>query len=51
MLASYGTSLPVVTATTTYAKVRLISGRAVAVRRGDVVLHPAGASWALSEPR
>lgn len=51
MLASYGTSLPVVTATTTYVKVRLIGGRAVAVRRGDVVLHAAGASWGATRAR
>jgi gamma-D-glutamyl-L-lysine dipeptidyl-peptidase len=43
MLASYGTSLPVVAATTTYVKVRVIGGRAVAVRRGDVALLAKGA--------
>lgn len=51
MLASYGTSLPVVTATSTYAKVRLIGGRVVAVRRSDVVLHAAGASWGATRAR
>ena len=51
MLVSYDTSLPVVTATTTYVKVRLIGGRAVAVRRGDVVLHAAGASWGATRAR
>jgi gamma-D-glutamyl-L-lysine dipeptidyl-peptidase len=51
MLASYGTSLPVVTATTTYVEVRLIGGRAVAVRRGDVVVHAAGASWSPTRAR
>ena len=51
MLVSYDTSLPVVTATTMYVKVRLIGGRAVAVRRGDVVLHAAGASWGATRAR
>jgi cell wall-associated NlpC family hydrolase len=51
MLSSYGTSLPVVTATPTYAKVRLIGGRVVAVRRGDVVLHAAGASRGATRAR
>lgn len=45
MLASFGTSLPVVVATASYVEVRLIGGRAVALRRGDVALHSAGASW------
>jgi gamma-D-glutamyl-L-lysine dipeptidyl-peptidase len=45
MLASYGTRLPVVTATTMYVKVRVIGGRAVAVRRSDVVLHATGQPW------
>jgi gamma-D-glutamyl-L-lysine dipeptidyl-peptidase len=51
MLASYGTSLPVVTAAPAYVKVRLIGGRAAAVRRADVVLHAAGASWGATRAR
>ena len=35
----------------TYVEVRLIGGRAVAVRRGDVVLHAAGASWSPTRAR
>lgn len=45
MLISYGTSLPVVHATPTYVEVKLITGRSAALRRDDVLLHPAGASW------
>jgi len=45
MQASYDASLPVVQATTIYVEVKLIGGRNVAVRRGDVVLRAAGASW------
>jgi gamma-D-glutamyl-L-lysine dipeptidyl-peptidase len=45
MLASYDTSLPVVSATATYVEVKLIGGRHVAVRRSDVVLHSAGTVW------
>ncbi len=51
MLASYDTSLPVVRASTTYVEVRLISGRAVALRRSDVVLHAAGLSWGATRAR
>ncbi len=45
MLASYYTRLPVVRATASYVEVKLIGGRNVAVRRGDVILHDAGKSW------
>ncbi len=45
MLASYDTSLPVVHATAAYVEVELIGGRDVAVRRSDIVLHPAGSDW------
>ncbi len=51
MLASYNTSLPVVKATATYVEVRLIGGRPVALRRVDVVLHAAGASWGATRAR
>lgn len=45
MLASYGTSLPVVRATPAYVVVELIGGQHAAARRADVTLHAAGASW------
>jgi hypothetical protein len=45
MLASYDTRLPVARATATYVQVKLIGGRNVAVRRGDVVLHSARTAW------
>jgi gamma-D-glutamyl-L-lysine dipeptidyl-peptidase len=51
MLASYDTSLPVVKATATYVEVRLIGRRAVALRRADVALHAAGASWGATRAR
>jgi gamma-D-glutamyl-L-lysine dipeptidyl-peptidase len=45
MLASYGTRLPVVRVAPAYVVVGLIGGRQAAVRRTDVTLHAAGASW------
>lgn len=45
MEVSYGTTLPVVTSTSSYVVVKLIGGRQVAISRGKVVLHKAGASW------
>jgi cell wall-associated NlpC family hydrolase len=51
LLASYGTSLPVVRATATYVEVTLIGGRNVALRRGDVVLRAAGTSWGATRAR
>jgi gamma-D-glutamyl-L-lysine dipeptidyl-peptidase len=46
MLASYGTSLPVVRVAPAYVVVALIGGQQAAARRADVILHAAGASWA-----
>lgn len=51
MLASYGTSLPVVRATATYVEVTLIGGRHAALRRSDVLLHAAGTSWGATRAR
>jgi hypothetical protein len=45
MMVSYDTSLPVVRTAASYIEVKLIGGRITAVRRGDVILHPAGTSW------
>ena len=51
MLASFDTRLPVVRATGRYVEVALIGGRRVALRRRDVLLHPAGSGWAATRPR
>ena len=45
MEVSYGTTLPVVTSTSSYVVVRLIGGREVAIGPAKVVLHKAGTSW------
>ncbi len=45
MLASYDTRLPVIRATAGYVVVALVDGRRAAIRRADVTLHAAGASW------
>jgi cell wall-associated NlpC family hydrolase len=45
MEVSYGTRLPVVTSTPAYVVVKLIGGRDVAIRPGNVILHKAGTSW------
>jgi gamma-D-glutamyl-L-lysine dipeptidyl-peptidase len=51
MEVSYGTSLPVVKATSAYVVVSLIGGRQVAIRPAYVALHTAGTSWGATGPK